>query len=144
MVFPAFTIAEIAELGNPSFPYLVKIYFFGYISDRDCRDSTSVQVLSTRFSVQDALQQLWDLCPSSRKWQRNHLSSNLRMLVGWLVYIFHSPRTIQNFIMQLWMNAGCEHPESRDLTTTTRLQVGLVLYRLIGHNLFLVVLIVNF
>ena len=48
------------------------------------------------------------------------------MVVGWLVYIFHSPCTIQNFIMQLWMNAGCEHPESRDLTTTTRLQVGLV------------------
>ena len=24
------------------------------------------------------------------------------------------------------MNAGCEHPESRDLTTTTRLQVGLM------------------
>ena len=42
------------------------------------------------------------------------------------------------------MNAGCEHPERRDLTTTTRLQVGLVPYRLIGHNLFLVVLIVNF
>ena len=35
------------------------------------------------------------------------------------------------------MNAGCEHPEGRNLTTTTRLHVGLIPYRLIGHNLFL-------
>ena len=36
------------------------------------------------------------------------------------------------------MNAGCEHPESRDLTTTTKPHVGLVPYWLIGHNPFLV------
>ena len=48
--------------------------------------------------------------------------------VGWLVYISHSPGTIQNYILSVWMNAGCKHPEGKgpyDNQATCRLSAAL-------------------